>query len=130
MYSGRNLKQQELDGIVNDFNIKLDTNNRWVKMSRMIPWGEIEEKYAKTFRNKRMDGRRAKRARVAIGALLVQQILKLTDRETVQMIRENPYIQYFLGYKEFSMKAPFDASTMVHFRKRVSKHRLSLTIFM
>ncbi len=120
MYSGRNLKQQELEGIVNDFNIKLDSDNRWVKMSRMIPWGEIEEKYAKTFRNKRNDGRRAKRARVAIGSLLVQQILKLTDRETVQMIKENPYIQYFLGYNEFRMKAPFDASTMVHFRKRFS----------
>ena len=33
MYRERNFKQQELDGIVNDFNMKLDSNNRWVKMS-------------------------------------------------------------------------------------------------
>ncbi|MEA1884151.1 MAG: hypothetical protein U9N62_06500 [Thermotogota bacterium] len=51
-------------------------------MSRLVPWKAFEEKYAKLFKN---DGRRAKTAREALGALVVQQLLNLTDRETVEI---------------------------------------------
>jgi len=36
-------------------------------------------------------------ARIALGALLVKERLGLTDRETVETIQENPYMQFFLG---------------------------------
>lgn len=36
----------------------------------------------------------------------------------VRHISENPYLQYFLGLKEYTSKCPFGASTMVEFRKR------------
>src|SRR5699024_6104209 len=36
----------------------------------------------------------------------------------VHSITENPYLQYFIGLHEFQEKAPFDASSMTHFRKR------------
>ena len=42
----------------------------------------------------------------------------MTER-TIDQIRENPYLQYFLGLHEYSDKAPFDASMLVHFRKRI-----------
>ena len=57
-------------------------------------------------------------ARVALGALIIKERLGLTDRETVEAIRENPYLQFFLGCEEFSQDYPFDASLMVDFRKR------------
>src|SRR6056297_420526 len=117
MYGDRNIDQEKLDGFVNTFNMKLNPKNRWIRMSRLVPWKAFEEKYAKCFKN---DGRRAKTAREALGALVVQQLLNLTDRETVQLIQENPYIQYFLGYTEFRLNPSFDASTMYHFRKRIS----------
>src|SRR6056297_923165 len=117
MYRERNINQEKLVGFVNLFNMELNPENRWIKMSRLVPWKAFEEKYAKRFKN---DGRRAKTAREALGALVVQQLLNLTDRETVEMIQENPYIQYFLGYNEFKLTPPFDASTMIHFRKRIS----------
>ena len=42
------------------------------------------------------------------GALLVQARLCLTDEETVEQIRENPYIQYFLGFEGYrSEKKPY-----------------------
>jgi len=41
----------------------------------------------------------------------------LTDEETVEQIRENPYIQFFLGFAGYSNKAPFVPAMMVHFRK-------------
>src|SRR6056297_3947840 len=117
MYGDGNINQEKLDGFVNTFNMKLNPENRWIQMSRLVPWKAFEEKYAKCFKK---DGRRAKTAREALGALVVQQLLNLTDRETVEIIQENPYIQYFLGYTEFRLNPTFDASTMVHFRKRIS----------
>ena len=117
MYGEGNINQEKLDGFVNTFNMKLNPKNRWIRMSQLVPWKAFEEKYAKCFKS---DGRRAKTAREALGALLVQQLLNLTDRETVMLIQENPYIQYFLGYSEFRLNPSFDASTMVHFRKRIS----------
>jgi transposase, IS5 family len=40
-------------------------------------------------------------------------------RETVEQIRENPYLQYFIGMSCYSNNAPFDASMLVHFRERI-----------
>lgn len=49
----------------------------------------------------------------------------MTDRETVLQIQENPYLQYFLGFPEYSDEPPFDPSLMVHFRKRFDKESLA-----
>jgi transposase, IS5 family len=46
--------------------------------------------------------------------------LGTSDEETVEQIRENPYLQYFLGLTEYSNESPFEASMMVHFRKRLN----------
>jgi hypothetical protein len=51
--------------------------------------------------------------------------LGLTDRETVQQIRENPYLQYFIGLTNYSYEIPFDASMMVHFRKRINQETIN-----
>jgi IS5 family transposase len=63
--------------------------------------------------------------RIALGALIVKERLGLTDEETVQQIRENPYLQYFLGYGSYRSEAPFEASMMVHFRKRLGMEDLN-----
>ena len=98
------------------FGGKLDPNNRWVKLADAIPWHVAEERYAKKFPSKR--GAPALTVRMALGALLIKEKLGLSDVETVEQIKEGPYLQYFLGLKEFQYEAPFDASLMTHFRKR------------
>ncbi len=35
------------------------------------------------------------------------------------MIREHPYIQYFLGYADYQYDLSLDASLSTHFRKRL-----------
>jgi hypothetical protein len=57
---------------------------------------------------------------MALGALILKERLGSSDAETVEQIRENPYLQYFLGLSEYTNQAPFDASMLVHFRKRLS----------
>ncbi len=42
----------------------------------------------------------------------------LSDRDLVGEIPENIYYHYFLGLPRYQERAPFDASRMVHFRKR------------
>jgi hypothetical protein len=97
---------------------QLDENNRWVILSNLIPWSEFEQVYASLFDEKM--GAPAKSFRLALGSLLIQQILNLSERETVAQIKENPYLQYFLGLNSYEYKAPFDSSMLVYFRKRIS----------
>jgi len=102
---------------------KLDQNNRWVKKAEMIPWDRIEEKYASLFESDR--GNVAKPVRMALGAVMVRQDLTLSDEGTVQMVLENVYTQYFIGLHEFTTEAPFSASSMVYFRKRLTPEILA-----
>ena len=95
----------------------LDPNNRWLKLSRSIPWLAIEAQYDQQF-DRTKGGPTPLPARVAFGSLIIQQRLSLTDDETVAMIQENPYLQAFLGFGVFSHDRPFDPSLMVHFRRR------------
>lgn len=100
----------------------LDPENRWVLFSALMPWEELEATYAPQFSP--TTGAPAKPVRLAFGALFIKQRLGLTDEETVEQIRENAYMQFFLGFAGYSSKAPFDPSMMVHFRKRFSEEEL------
>jgi hypothetical protein len=62
---------------------------------------------------------------MALGALIIKEKLNITDEETVELIRENPYLQYLIGLQEYRDEAPFDPSMMVHFRKRITPEILS-----
>jgi transposase, IS5 family len=95
----------------------LDENNRWVLMAKLLPWEEFEEEYASIFSEEM--GAPAKSFRMALGALIIKEKLGITDRETVEQIRENPYLQYFIGLNKYSNEIPFDPSLMVKFRERI-----------
>jgi len=99
------------------FEGELDPGNRWVKLSKLIPWDDVETDYATSFKPT-SKGEKALNVRVALGALLIKEIMGLSDRDVAAAIAENPYLQFFLGYKSFSVKPPFDASLMTAFRKR------------
>ncbi|NLD88089.1 MAG: transposase, partial [Clostridiales bacterium] len=63
-------------------------------------------------------GRIAITARFAFGSIYIKEQEWLTDEGSVRYIQENPYAQYFLGLKRFHPEPLFEASMMVHFRKR------------
>jgi IS5 family transposase len=97
---------------------KLASDNRWVIMEKMIPWSEFEAEYAAMFSSE--IGAPAKSFRMALGALIIKEKLGISDRETVEQIRENPYLQYFIGMSGYSNEVPFDPSMLVHFRERIN----------
>ena len=102
------------------FGGRLDKGNRWAKLAELIPWETIEEHYQMRLADTGM-GAPAKSGRIAFGALIIKERLAITDEETVEQIKENPYLQYFLGLSEYRGEALFDPSTMVHFRSRFNQ---------
>ncbi len=50
--------------------------------------------------------RSAKSFRMALGALIIKEKLGISDRETVEQIKENPYLQYFIGMSDYSNDSP------------------------
>ena len=119
MYSHRRKSMQTelpLFEFKHPFGDSLNGGNRWVRLAKLIPWDKVEADYSRHFG---VSGNEAYPARLALGALIIKERLKLTDEETVEQIWENPYLQYFIGMKEYSKEKPFDSSLMVHFRNRI-----------
>ena len=92
-------------------------------MAQLIPWSEFESDYAANFPTEM--GAPAKSFRMALGALIIKEKLKITDQETVEQIRENPYLQYFLGVSSYTNEAPFNASMLVYFRQRIGQELIN-----
>jgi len=112
-------KQLPLEGFDTPPNMILDPNNRWVKLSDCLPWDELSGSYYKTLCSSL--GRPAKDARIVIGAVIIKHKLSVSDEETVEQTRENPYLQYFIGLKGFQAKTPFASSLLVEIRKRMGQ---------
>ena len=49
---------------------------------------------------------------------MLKERLGVTDRELVEQIAKNPYLQYFLGLTTYQHEAPFHHSLLTAFRKR------------
>ena len=112
---------------LSDFNqplgMEMNAENRWVKKAAMIPWENIEDRYAELFPSE--VGMPAKPLQTALGSLLIQKEYGYSDRELVEQIKENPYYQYFIGRPGYEYKAPFVPSLLVEFRKRLDEDVLA-----
>jgi IS5 family transposase len=86
MYRKNDPYQMQFEDFYLPFGGKLRSDNRWVILSRQIPWQEIEQAYAENFEGSDT-GTVAKPARLALGALIIKERLGLTDRETVLQIQ-------------------------------------------
>lgn len=87
-FGSRLMYREHLQLEISDF-VFPDLENDWVKLSHVVPWGKIEEHYAKHFVN---NGHPAHPVRCALSALLIKQRLKCSDEWTVKHIAENPYL--------------------------------------
>jgi len=125
MYRKRDRGQMTVEEFIAPFGGKLDAENRWVIMARLMPWDMIEDIYAKSFKSDNLDGRPPIPSRIAFGALYIKEYENLPQDRTLQHISENVYMQYFLGLTEFIPKPLFDSSMMTHFASRFSKEDIA-----
>lgn len=95
----------------------INDENRWVQLSSLIPWDDLEHTYARSFSSRK--GPPSKPFRMALGAVVIQKLLGVSDRELVELIAENHYMQYFIGLDAYHDGVPFDSSLLVHFRRRL-----------
>ena len=110
--------QLTICGFDTPFEQHLTSENRWVKLSKLIPWDKIVVLYNNQFKS--TEGRPPISGRIVIGAVIIKHMLDLSDRETIFQIQENVFLQYFLGYSSFTNEAPFVASLFVEIRERLS----------
>ena len=118
MYKPVDKSQQSFLDFNQPMGLHMNPDNRWIKMADRVPWDEFEVKYAGLFPS--TTGNVAKPLRMALGALIIQTKFQYADRELVEQITENPYLQYFIGLPGYQEDPPFDASTLVLFRKRIT----------
>lgn len=123
MYRKPHVNQLAFEDFVLPFGGKLRSDNRWVILAKHIPWAEVETAYAQQFSQEDM-GSPAKSSRLALGALILKERLGVTDRELVEQIAENPYLQYFVGLMAYQDEAPFHHSLLTTFRKRFTHDSL------
>jgi len=117
-----NPNQLSIEEFKTPFYHGLDKDNRWVRLAQILPWEEMTKIYTQSLH--KSFGRPAIPTRVVIGALIIKHKQRLSDEETIAAIQENPYLQYFIGYEEFSHKPPFDPSLFVTIRKRLGQEAL------
>jgi hypothetical protein len=118
-------KQLSIEEFKTPFQAKLSPENRWVKLSQVVPWDEFASAYMTMMNNG--FGRPGVSPRIVLGALIIKHLENLDDRGVIQAIQENIYMQYFVGLKEFALDPVFDPSLFVEIRKRVG-HELFDTL--
>ena len=109
--------QKQLHLFETPFEQHLDKSNRWVLLADKLPWGDLVRIYNRKLRADfgapGIDGR------MVIAALIIKHKLNLSDREVIETIQENIYMQYFVGLSSFTTKEIFHHTEFVHIRKRL-----------
>lgn len=110
-----------------DFNqpmgLHMNPNNRWRQMASKIPWDLFEVKYASRFLSD--TDNIANPLRIALDSLIIQNRFQYLDREFLEQITENLYLQYFIGFPGYQNTPPFDTDTLVLFHERITADILS-----
>jgi len=109
--------QLSIEEFKTPFQARLLEDNRWVQLSKIVPWDKFASAYMSMMTTD--FGRPGISPRIVLGALIIKHLEKLDDRGVIAAIQENPYMQYFIGLKEFTPYPVFDPSLFVEIRKRV-----------
>lgn len=98
----------------------LDSNNKWLKLSELVPWEKLDKMYLKYFKRPRA----VKESRLMLGMLIGKHFMKLSDRDIVDYFHETPYFQYFCGMSTFVVgesKKVFHHSLLSKRRSKLGK---------
>jgi hypothetical protein len=63
-----------------------------------------------------------------IGSVIKKHLKSLSDEETIEEIRENAYLQYFLGLPEYTCDQVFTPSLFVNIRRRLGEREFNQLI--
>jgi len=116
MYRGKDREENYLFKELLPFGGQLEEGNRWLKIKKLIPWGELEGEYAKYFSHK---GRPGLDGRLVIGLFLLKHMSNKSDREIILELQENVYWQAFCSLEGFVTSKQLNSSSLAKIRKRL-----------
>jgi len=109
--------QLKFDEFSSFYHLKLDPDNRWIQLASILPWDKMVSQWSKHYSTSM--GAVGVNPRVLIGSMIIKHKMNLTDEDTLLIIRENPYMQFFLGLEQFNPESVFAPSLFVEIRKKV-----------
>ena len=115
--------QLKFEGFETPFERHLDPGNRWIVLAKQLAWDRIISIYSDQLQNNEL-GAPGINPRIAVGTIIIKHMCSLSDRETVEQISENMYMQYFLGFSSFTNQKPMDASVLVDIRNRLGLEQI------
>ncbi len=87
------------------------------KLSTQIDWRVFEQEFGSLYVEN--VGRPGKSIRLLVGLHYLKYTYNKSDESVVERFLENPYWQYFCGFKYFQHELPIDPSSLTRWRKRV-----------
>ncbi|MEN6620301.1 MAG: IS5 family transposase, partial [Smithella sp.] len=100
----------------------LDRKHPLYVLANKINWERFDKSYGALFAQKQ--GRPALPTRLVVGLHYLKHAYNESDESVVARFLENPYWQYFCGFKHFQHELPIDPSSMTRWRKRLGPEKI------
>ena len=100
----------------------LDRRHPLYVMANKIDWARFDKSFGSLFAQKQ--GRPALPTRLVVGLHYLKHAYNESDESVVARLLENPYWQYFCGFKHFQHELPIDPSSMTRWRKRLGPDKI------
>ncbi len=95
----------------------LDEKHLLVKIAKVINWDSLLKNLSKYYHAS--FGRPTKPSRVKVGLLIIKHMYKLSDRETVDELKSDMYVQYLCDINPRDAHTFINYSTLCRFRKDI-----------
>jgi IS5 family transposase len=101
-----------------------DLTNDLVILRQVIPWQKIINQLTTFYDSK--SGRLGKSLRVMVALLILSRLRSLSDREVIDQVKENRYMQYFCNVGDDKLATFVESSALSRFRKRLGKKGIAI----
>lgn len=101
-----------------------DLTNELVILRQVIPWQKIISQLTTFYDSK--GGRLGKSLRVMVALLILSRLRSLSDREVIDQVKENRYMQYFCNVGDDKLATFVESSVLSRFRKRLGKKGIAI----
>jgi IS5 family transposase len=91
-------------------------------LANKIDWGRFDKSYGVLFVQNQ--GRPGLPTRLVVGLHYLKHAYNESDESVVARLLENPYWQYFCGFKQFQHDLPIDPSSLTRWRKRLGPDKI------
>ena len=91
-------------------------------LANKIDWSRFDKSFGELFVQKQ--GRPGLPTRLVVGLHYLKHAYNESDESVVARLLENPYWQYFCGFKQFQHELPIDPSSLTRWRKRLGPDKI------